>query len=76
MPVVGHTKVSSSVKRSILGVGIVLIGIFVVSYLAVALIATFEGSGSLPIAAVPLLVAIVSLAIHWLWRKIGNLLKE
>ena len=87
---VGHPKVSSSVKRNIVRVGIALLGIIVVSYFAVALIATFEGSGGfsvahsfsgrpsffLPMAAVPLLVAIVGIAIYWLWRKIGNLPKD
>jgi hypothetical protein len=82
--------VSSSVKRNIVRAGIALLGIVVVSYFVVALIATFEGSGGfsvahsfsgrpsffLPIAAVSLLVAIVGIAIYWLWRKIGNLPKD
>jgi hypothetical protein len=81
--------VDSSIKRNIVRVGIALLVIVAVSYFAVALIATLEGSGGFsiahsfsgrqsffsPIAAIPLLVAIVGIAIYWLWRKIGNLPK-
>jgi len=78
--------VNSSVKRNIVRVGIVLLGVIVVSYFAVALIATFEGDGGfsvaqsfsgrpsffLPIAAIPLLVAVVGIAIYWVWRKLSK----
>jgi hypothetical protein len=87
---VGRLDVSSSVKRNIVYVGIALLAIVVGSYFATALIAAFEGSGAfsvahsvsgrpsffLPMAVIPLLVAIAGVAIYWLWRKFGNLLKN
>ena len=80
---------SSSVKRKVVLLGIALLGIVVGSYFAVALVATSEGDGGLyvahsfsgrpsfflPMAVIPLLVAIFGVAIYWLWRKIGNLPK-
>jgi len=70
-------------KPTIVKVGYVLVGIAFASMLAVAIIATFEGSGAfgvshqasgrpavfLPVVYIPFLLALIAIGAYWLIRR-------
>jgi hypothetical protein len=71
-------------RRTIVVVGWILVGLTVASLFAVALIASFEGSGALgvdfrgngrpaffmPVLYIPLFLAFIGVGGYWIWRQI------